>query len=93
MRYSREFYGQSNTGAPHPDGISVDGLLRIIRSLPEGITELGCHPGDGNDFDSNYSAERIIECRTLCDAPVRAVIQANSVILCSFRDYAEGTVK
>ncbi len=90
VRYSGDFYGQSNTGYPYPVGISADGLIQIIRSLPPGVTELGCHPGDGDDGDageSMYRAERLVESQTLCDPRVRAAIQEESVILCSFLDF------
>ncbi len=90
VRYNGAFYGQSNIGDSHPIGISVDGLIQSIRSLPPGVTELGCHPGDGDDIESMYRAERLVESQTLCDPRVGAAIEEESVILCSFLDYCDG---
>ena len=47
---------------------------RIFEALPEGTTELGCHPAEANDADSVYGAERQIELRTLCDPRVRTTL-------------------
>src|SRR5437870_1477667 len=58
VSYCGEFYGQSNKGYPYPAGISVESLLAIVRELPAGITELGCHPAANADMDSTYREER-----------------------------------
>jgi chitin disaccharide deacetylase len=85
VRYCGEFYGQSNKGYPYPEGISLAGLVRIVRALPVGVTELGCHPGaTPPDLDSQYGQERAVECQTLCDPHVRAVLAEEGIVLCSF---------
>jgi predicted glycoside hydrolase/deacetylase ChbG (UPF0249 family) len=81
-----EFYGQTGQGIPCPAAISVDGLVRIVASLPNGITELGCHPGVGNDVDSMYCGERSDEVKTLCHPQVRSALAAHSIGLRSFGD-------
>ncbi len=86
VRYCGEFYGQSNKGYPYPEGISVEALLRILRDLPPGLTEMGCHPGEGDDVNTMYRHERAVECRTLCDPRVRTAIAAGGIRLCSFSD-------
>ena len=59
-------------------------MLRILSELPPGVTELGCHPGEGGDLDSAYRDERAREVATLCDPGVRAAADALGVELKSF---------
>ena len=87
VRYCGSFFGQSDKGYPYPEGISVAGLLAVLRQLPEGVTELGCHPAAVADMASVYCAERVTECATLCDARVRAAVAAEGLELCSFADF------
>ena len=84
VRYCGEFYGQSDKGYPYPEGISVEGLLKILHELPTGSTEMGCHPGASEELNSMYRHERTVECQTLCDPRVRATIAAEGILLCSF---------
>jgi len=86
LRYCGAFYGQSNKGEPYPEGIAVGHLAEVIRSLPEGATELGCHPANGLDVQSVYCQERVTELHSLCDTQVRATIEQAGVRLCSFLD-------
>ena len=88
IRYRGDFYGQSDKGYPCPERISADALVQIVRELPMGITELGCHPGEGNDAVSGYQAEREAECRVLCDPRVRQALADAGVVVCSFADAA-----
>ena len=63
----------------------MEALVRLIQSLPVGITELGCHPGTpGDDLNTMYRDERVQEVRALCDPRVRATIQTAAVRLRSF---------
>lgn len=89
IHYCGEFYGQSNKGYPYPEGISVDALLKVLARLPAGITELGCHPAAGMDFESAYRPERVLELQTLCDPRVREALQQEAINLCSFRNWRE----
>jgi len=84
VRYRGEFYGQTGKGEPFPDAISVDRLIKILETLPPGVTELGCHPGVGDDLDTMYRSERAQEVEVLCDSRVRAAISALGIELCSF---------
>jgi predicted glycoside hydrolase/deacetylase ChbG (UPF0249 family) len=86
VRYVGAFYGQDGNGAPLPGAIGVDNLVALVRNLEPGVTELGCHPGEGNDFESSYVAERSIEVETLCDERVRETLQRERIELRSFRD-------
>ena len=78
------FYGQQQRGEPCPEGISVAALIQMIQGLPDGVTELGCHPAAALDFDSVYANERLQEVEALCDPEVRACIEESDVELVSF---------
>jgi predicted glycoside hydrolase/deacetylase ChbG (UPF0249 family) len=82
--YCGSFYGQSRDGSPHPDGISVAGLIGILHSLGPGVTELSCHPGLCGDVDSMYNGERAVEIQTLCDPEIRKTILDHSIELVTF---------
>jgi predicted glycoside hydrolase/deacetylase ChbG (UPF0249 family) len=86
ISYAGGFYGQDGRGNPYPDAISVAALVAMIRSLPEGVTELGCHPALDGDIDTTYRYERLREVESLCDPRVRAAIDAAGVRLCNFSD-------
>jgi predicted glycoside hydrolase/deacetylase ChbG (UPF0249 family) len=78
-----EFYGRGKGGA-FPEGITSENLCRIIRALPDGVTELACHPGLDLELNSDYREERCQEVCALCDPAVRAELEREGVILRSF---------
>lgn len=82
--YEGSFYGQSGKGEPFPEGITPERLMELIRALPPGWTEIGCHPAAGPVPTSSYDAERQIELRTLRDPEVRDLLNVTGVRLCSF---------
>ncbi|HET7506932.1 MAG TPA: ChbG/HpnK family deacetylase [Solirubrobacterales bacterium] len=84
IRYEGGFYGQSGKGEPFPEGITVERLLELIRALPSGWTEIGCHPAAGPVPNSSYDAERKIELETLRDPRVKDLLNVTGVRLCSF---------
>ena len=88
--YRGNFYGQTAEGSPVPDVISVEGLIRILEMLPEGCTELGCHPAESCDFETMYRSERQEELRVLCDSRVRSAMQRLGIELRSFIDFPNG---
>jgi predicted glycoside hydrolase/deacetylase ChbG (UPF0249 family) len=92
VHYRGDFYGQTAYGASYPDAISVEALINILETLPPGCTELGCHPGVGNDLDTMYCRERIEEVKVLCDPRVRASITTMGIELCSFLHLPTGAV-
>ena len=63
VTYCGDFYGQTKDGASFPEAISVESLVRTLQALPEGVTELACHPGLDEDLDSMYARERLAEAR------------------------------
>lgn len=86
IRYCGEFYGQDDRGDSYPGLINVETLTRLIRDLPTGTTELGCHPSAAADFQTMYLHERRIELETLCDPRVRAALAQAQIDLRSFGD-------
>jgi len=89
VRYCGDFYGQSNKGYPYPEGVSVSALLNIIKSMREGITELGCHPAQTADMQGMYRDERVVECATLCHPDIREAIESEQILLCSFSNWED----
>ena len=60
-----------------PGSMTPEGLLRVLRSLPNrGITELMCHPGYDDPVlgDSSFRAQREDELRFLCSEDVREAL-------------------
>jgi predicted glycoside hydrolase/deacetylase ChbG (UPF0249 family) len=89
VNYCGSFYGQSNKGYPYPEGISVGALVAVLKKLPSGITELGCHPAQIADMKGMYRDERMMECATLCDAAVKVTLQSENIALRSFNDWQD----
>jgi predicted glycoside hydrolase/deacetylase ChbG (UPF0249 family) len=84
IRYCGAFYGQSDDGRPRPDAIHADALIETLANLPVGVTELACHPGQGDPGVSMYGPERAHEVEALCDPRVRAALTDQQITLCSF---------
>jgi chitin disaccharide deacetylase len=84
VSYCGSFYGQADDGATLREVISVDGLIRILETLPAGCTELACHPGAECDLQTLYSRERLEELTVLCDPRVRAALTDMGIALRSF---------
>ena len=89
IRYRGDFYGQTEKGKPNSAGIDADRLLQILENLTPGITELSCHPAEGDDLQTMYRKEREIELIALCNPRIRSAIKNNNIELCSYRDIAE----
>ncbi|MCA9838758.1 MAG: ChbG/HpnK family deacetylase [Trueperaceae bacterium] len=70
-------YGFHNTRA------TVTQLLDILENLPEGLTELVCHPGYP-DIESDAYAHRELELNSLKDPQVKALIEAQHITLSTF---------
>jgi predicted glycoside hydrolase/deacetylase ChbG (UPF0249 family) len=80
-RYCGAFYGRDATGAPTHEFISVENLVAILRDLPEGASELACHPGTAGCDDPSYGVERAMELEALTDPRVRAAIEQERIAL------------
>lgn len=83
IRYEGGFYGQGAEGEPWPEGIGLPHLLQLLRTLRPGITELGCHPGDGTGY-GDYVVERAEELAVLTDPRVRLLIREMDIHLTTF---------
>jgi len=86
VSYCGSFYGQSEDGTTLREVISVDGLIRILETLPDGCTELACHPAAECDLRTLYSQERLEELKVLCDPTLRTALATIGFELRSFAD-------
>ena len=89
VHYQGDFYGQTAEGSPLPGHITVEALIRMVSSLPAGVTELGCHPGFATDLDTMYREERAAEVKVLCDWRIRTAMNSLGVELCSFENIGD----
>jgi chitin disaccharide deacetylase len=89
IHYFTKFYGQTPEGLPIPSYISLERLIEIVSTLPDGLTVITCHPGYADDLNTMYQTERRDELRVLCDPRVRAAIDSLGIKLCSFNDWAD----
>jgi chitin disaccharide deacetylase len=86
LRHDGRFYGQTSTGEPLTAGITPTHLVEMLRSLPEGVTEVACHPGFADDLLTMYRAERQVELAALCDPGVRRAMGDEGIALIGFAD-------
>lgn len=64
-------------------------LLKTLKELPEGVTELMCHPGfadKSGEYIGFYNAQREGELAALCDDEILQVIQEEGIQLINFND-------
>jgi chitin disaccharide deacetylase len=87
VRYCGAFYGQDRDGRSMPSAVGAESLTTLLRALPEGYTELCCHPAVRAEPFTSYAVERPLELRALCDPGVRAAVEEGGIRLCSFRDF------
>ena len=88
LRTCGDFYGQTGRGDSLPGAVEPAALAAIVDGLPEGWTELICHPSLDGGTPGMYRAERCIELESLCDRGVRAALEAAGIALKSFTDLA-----
>lgn len=87
--YNGGFYGQwydeEWQAHPAPELISIENLEKILRALPEGITELACHPARVTaDLDSSYANERAIELATLLNPRLLELLNELQISVINF---------
>jgi predicted glycoside hydrolase/deacetylase ChbG (UPF0249 family) len=71
------------------EGVSVSNLLHILQHLPEGSTEIMCHPAHPDAelaATSSYAAVRVLELSALCEPSVKAAIARAGIQLIRFSD-------
>ena len=88
LRHDGRFYGQTRIGDPMTAGITPAHLVEMLGSLPDGVTEVACHPGFADDLVTMYHAERQVELETLCDPGVRQALCDEGIELIGFADLA-----
>jgi predicted glycoside hydrolase/deacetylase ChbG (UPF0249 family) len=75
-RFEADFYDKNAT---------LGDLLLMLTNLPEGVTELMCHPGYPDEsLLSDYNTKRQSEISTLCHASVKELIKAHGIELVTF---------
>jgi chitin disaccharide deacetylase len=83
LLYAEHFYGLSQTGF-----LNVPGVLEILESLPEGISELMCHPGyldaDLANSGTRLLAQREVEIQALTAHAVKKAVANNGIQLVSY---------
>ncbi len=71
----------------HEGHVDIATLERILADLDDGVTELGCHPGEADAElarTSTYAALRVDELATLTDPHVKAVLAREGVALATY---------
>ena len=86
ISYVGSFYGQTADGMTLPELISVEGLIKLLRELPEGNCELGCHPGFAEELNTMYKDERAQEVAVLCDPRIKSAVADLGIELISFAE-------
>ena len=95
-RHAAELLKEYNL--PHPDKFFVnfydttatkEDLLNIIDNVPEGTSELMCHPGHVDESfarESVYNFQRERELQILTDPSIKAALESNNIQLITFAD-------
>lgn len=71
------------------EGVTLANLVHLIEHLPEGSTELMCHPAHADAelaASSSYAAVRVLELQALCDPSVKSALARAGVRLINFSD-------
>jgi predicted glycoside hydrolase/deacetylase ChbG (UPF0249 family) len=82
-RYRRDFQ--------HEGHVDVATLEGILAEIGEGVTELGCHPGEADaelSRTSTYASLRVDELATLTDPRAKAAVARNGITLSGYADLA-----
>ncbi|HLF75085.1 MAG TPA: carbohydrate deacetylase [Anaerolineales bacterium] len=73
----------------YDEGATFEELLKVINNLPDGTSEVMCHPGYVDDAfvrESSYNKQRQRELNILTDPSIREAVQANGIQLITFAD-------
>jgi predicted glycoside hydrolase/deacetylase ChbG (UPF0249 family) len=86
LLHTEHFYGLSQAGF-----LDLPSMLRILRSLSQGTTELMCHPGyvdaDLASAGGRLVPEREVELQALTASAVVQLTQAEGIRLISYREF------
>jgi chitin disaccharide deacetylase len=87
LNYPTHFYGLSQTGL-----LNLERLEEIIRGLPDGASELMCHPGYADpllaETGTRLLAQREIESRALMSSRIRELAVSEGIQLVSYSEFA-----
>jgi chitin disaccharide deacetylase len=73
----------------YDEGATADGLLNIINNLPDGTSEIMCHPGYVDDIfvkESSYNKQRERELKILTDPSIKEATRSNGIKLITFAE-------
>jgi predicted glycoside hydrolase/deacetylase ChbG (UPF0249 family) len=73
-------------GIAVPSLLSKKSMLKFIKQLPPGITELMCHPGYPSSGNLFSNSDREKELLILTDKDIMSEIKMNNIELISFSD-------
>jgi predicted glycoside hydrolase/deacetylase ChbG (UPF0249 family) len=71
----------------HEGHVDVATLEQVLDTVADGVTELGCHPGEPDAElarTSAYAALRVDELATLTDARIKVAVSRNGIALSDF---------
>lgn len=84
LRTPEHFWGVAATGR-----LNRESILSMIESMPEGVSELMCHPGQYDDelehSRTRLKREREVELEALTDLAVRAAVERQGIKLMDYR--------
>lgn len=70
----------------YDEGATYDNLVQILKNLPDGSTEIMCHPGYAVNLDESYAAQRERELEILINPDIKALIESEGIQLITFAD-------
>lgn len=92
IRSLTSFYGRWDDQS-HPDHIGVEGLMRLLMTIGNGVTELACHPGESDpQLRSSYASERQIELKTLCNPLIPEAMRELGIELIGFSEVSTSSL-
>ena len=83
-RYCGAFWGEDGDGGRDHRAITPSALASLIRDLPDGATELCCHPAASVPAGWAYGEQRLAELASLCSPQVREAVRDSGVRLLGF---------
>jgi len=70
----------------YDEGVTAENLRNLLINLPEGVTELMCHPAHNDNIRQNYAAQREAELALLTDPSLPPLLQEQGIELITFGD-------
>lgn len=70
----------------YADGATVENLRALLTNLPEGVTELMCHPAHNDNIPQSYTAQREVELAVLTDPALPPLLHEQGIERITFGD-------